>query len=123
MYLDHANIVTSDLDAAVDFFTEVLGLTAGPRPNFRVPGYWLYSDSRPLIHLTQATTGVHAGKSSTRIDHIALRVAAPPEWSALLARLKYYQIDYQLGARADDRDTQLWVALTPNVTIEFIMAH
>lgn len=36
--LDHANIVTPDLDTTVDFFTEELGLTLEPRPDFRVAG-------------------------------------------------------------------------------------
>ncbi|NWD66094.1 VOC family protein [Pseudomonas gingeri] len=123
MYLDHANIVTPDLDTTVGFFTEVLGFTTGPRPNFQVPGYWLYSDGRPVIHLTQATIALPSGKTSPRIDHLALRVANLDEWATLLSRLKAHHIDYQLNALNDDNDIQLWVALAPGVTIEIIVAH
>jgi len=123
MYLDHANIVTPDLDATVGFFTDVLGLTAGQRPNFRVPGVWLYSEGRPLIHLSQATGGLPAVRLSSRIDHIALRVANLTEWHALLDRVKAHGIDYQINTDADSSDFQLWVALAAGVTIEIIVAH
>lgn len=123
MYLDHANIVTPDLDATVGFFTDVLGLTAGQRPNFPVPGVWLYSEGRPLIHLSQATGGLPAVRLSSRIDHIALRVANLTEWHALLDRVKAHGIDYQINTDADGSDFQLWVALAAGVTIEIIVAH
>lgn len=123
MYLDHANIVTPDLDTTVRFFTDVLGFTTGPRPGFRVPGYWLYSAGRPLIHLTQATVALPQGRTSPRIDHIALRVGALDEWTALLDRLKAHQVDYQLNDFNDDSDLQLWVSLAAGVTLEFIVSH
>jgi catechol 2,3-dioxygenase-like lactoylglutathione lyase family enzyme len=123
MFLDHANIVTPDLDTTVGFFTDVLGLTTGPRPDFRVPGYWLYSAGRPVIHLTQATVALSAGSMSPRIDHVALRVADLDEWSALLERLEAHDIDYQLNARNDDNDIQLWIPLAVGLTIEIIVAH
>lgn len=122
MYLDHANIVTPDLDTTARFFTDVLGFTAGPRPGFRVPGYWLYSVGRPVIHLTQATVALPTGKMSPRIDHIALRVADIDEWTALLDRLKAHNVDYQLNALNDDNDIQLWVPLAAGVIIEIIVS-
>ncbi|WP_397452831.1 VOC family protein [Pseudomonas sp. NA-150] len=121
MHLDHANIVTSDLDMIVRFFTDVLGFTTGPRPNFRTPGHWLYSEGRPLIHLSQATGGLPTASVSPRIDHIALRIANLDEWSALLDRLKAHGIEYQLSAPNDGSDLQLWVSPAAGVTIEFII--
>ena len=64
MHLDHANIVIADLDKAIGFFTDVLGFTKGYRPDFRVPGAWLYSQGQPLIHLSQATSGLPAASSA-----------------------------------------------------------
>lgn len=123
MYLDHANIVTPDLDATVGFFTDVLGLTAGQRPNFRVPGVWLYSEGRPLIHLSQATGGLPAVRLSSRIDHIALRVANLTEWHALLDRVKAHGIDYQINTDDHSADSQLWVTPTASVIIELVVAR
>ncbi|MFS2160923.1 VOC family protein [Pseudomonas sp. Pseusp122] len=123
MYLDHANIVTPNLAATASFFIDVLGLTIGPRPNFQVPGCWLYSDGRPLIHLTQATIALPVGKTSPRIDHVALRLANLDELTALLARLKDHHADYQLDVRTADNEIQLWVAVAPGVIIEFIVVQ
>jgi catechol 2,3-dioxygenase-like lactoylglutathione lyase family enzyme len=123
MHLDHANIVTPDLDTAVRFFTDVLGLTLGARPDFRIAGYWLYSAGRPVIHLTQATVAFPSGKTSPRIDHIALRVADRDEWNALLERMKTHEITYQMNPGDGQDDLQLWVALAANVTIEVTVSH
>lgn len=123
MQLDHANIVTPDLEQAVAFFTDVLGLTLGPRPNFAVPGAWLYSEGRPLIHLSLATGGLPAARLSSRIDHIALRLNGLNEWNALLDRLNTQGIDYQLNAAAHLQDLQLWVAPVPGVIIEITVSR
>jgi glyoxylase I family protein len=48
----HEGIPVSDLDAAIVFYTEVLGLQSMPRPNFPFPGAWLgNADGRVEIHL------------------------------------------------------------------------
>ena len=39
--IDHYSIRTTDVDASRKFYTEVIGLTIGPRPEFRFPGLWL----------------------------------------------------------------------------------
>jgi catechol 2,3-dioxygenase-like lactoylglutathione lyase family enzyme len=120
MHLDHANIVIADLDKAIGFFTDVLGFTKGYRPDFRVPGAWLYSQGRPLIHLTQATGGLPAAKMAPRVDHFALRVADLHEWNAVLERLNAHGFDYQVNAPDDGSDYQLWVPLAPGVIVEII---
>ena len=48
---DHVNIRVSDQEAVRDFLIAVVGLTVGPRPPFSFPGYWLYLDDRPVVHL------------------------------------------------------------------------
>ena len=45
--VDHYSIRTLDLEKARRFYTEVIGLKAGPRPPFNFPGYWLYSGEPP----------------------------------------------------------------------------
>src|SRR5579884_1246641 len=52
--LDHINVLTTDVDAARDFFVRVLGVTAGHRPPFRTPGHWLYCGDRAIIHISDA---------------------------------------------------------------------
>ena len=49
--LDHYSIRTTDLERTRAFYTEVVGLEAGPRPNFPFPGVWLYNDGRAVVHV------------------------------------------------------------------------
>jgi len=74
MELDHATIVTRDLESARDFLSGIVGLSDGPRPPFQAGGYGLYADGRPVIHLVEATRPAFEGKASVRIDHVALRI-------------------------------------------------
>ncbi|QQC65576.1 VOC family protein [Paraburkholderia ginsengisoli] len=129
MQLDHATIVTADLDTARRFLVDVAGLTEGDRPPFAVAGHWLYANGRPVLHLIDATApaaAAAAGRTAPRIDHLAFRLDSAAEWQGLLERLHAAGIDYQtaqvpqMGAQAAER--QLFVALAPGVVIEFVTA-
>jgi catechol 2,3-dioxygenase-like lactoylglutathione lyase family enzyme len=128
MHLDHATIVTPDLDAARRFFVDVVGLSDGPRPPFRVDGAWLYADGRAVIHLVDSTLpaaspdeSAHA-RISPRIDHIAFRVESGDAWRALVARLDAAGVAYQSTEVPLTQQVQLFVALAPGVVIEFVTA-
>ncbi|TMH17514.1 MAG: glyoxalase, partial [Betaproteobacteria bacterium] len=45
--IDHYSIRTLDVEASRKFYTEILGLTVGPRPAFPFPGFWLYNGKPP----------------------------------------------------------------------------
>ncbi len=77
--LDHVNVRTHDLDATRDFYVDVVGLRVGARPPFGFPGYWLYDDSVPVIHLTGLDGGDPACAGSGAVDHIAFRAAGLTE--------------------------------------------
>ncbi|RKF29852.1 VOC family protein [Paraburkholderia fungorum] len=127
MQLDHATIVTADLDTARRFFVDVAGLVQGARPPFSVDGYWLYANGRPLIHLIGATVPAQAGRAAPRIDHIAFRLESADEWQALLQRLHAADTPYQLAdvpqIGPQQAEVQLFVALAPGVVIEFVTAQ
>lgn len=122
MHLDHATIVTPDLDATRQFFVDVVGLTEGARPPFGVGGYWLYADGRPVIHLVDSTLPHDSERTSPRIDHIAFRLQDGGEWQALLARLEAAGVAYQTADVPLSGEVQLFVALAPAVVIEFVTA-
>jgi len=50
--LNHFSIRSVQIEKTVSFYTEVLGLTVGPRPDFPFPGVWLYNGSHE--HYTNA---------------------------------------------------------------------
>ena len=122
MHLDHATIVTPDLDATRRFFVDVAGLTDGARPPFGVGGHWLYADGRPVIHLVDSTLPYRTGRTSPRIDHIAFRLDDGNAWQALLARLESADVAYQTADVPLSGEVQLFVALASSVAVEFVTA-
>jgi catechol 2,3-dioxygenase-like lactoylglutathione lyase family enzyme len=122
MNLDHATIVTTNLEAARSFFCDVVGLTEGKRPPFRIRGYWLYARGRAVIHLVNSCIRGQAGRTSPRIDHAAFRVKSRTEWEALLERLRVHGVPYQLAEVPLARELQLFVQLEPGVVVEFVTA-
>ena len=53
----HFNIRAPQAELIVlrDFYSDVVGLSLGPRPPFRSAGFWLYADGVPILHLTAAS--------------------------------------------------------------------
>src|SRR5438552_18003195 len=45
--IDHYSIRTLDVEASRKFYTEIIGLTVGPRPAFPFPGLGLYNGKPP----------------------------------------------------------------------------
>jgi catechol 2,3-dioxygenase-like lactoylglutathione lyase family enzyme len=127
MQLDHATIVTAELDTVRHFFVDIAGLTQGARPPFSVDGYWLYANGRPVLHLIDATVPAATaatGRIAPRIDHIAFRLESAAEWQALVERLDTADVNYQTAqvpqTAAQPAERQLFVALAPGVVIEFV---
>lgn len=83
--LAHYSIRTTDLDAALRFYKDVLGFREGFRPGFRFPGAWLYlGDEKDgdygVVHLigvddeTEKYLGARraaADGATGALDHIA----------------------------------------------------
>ncbi len=82
--LDHYSIRTEHLAATEKFYTEVLGLTVGPRPPFPFPGIWLYNDDVAVVHVVGidrndpaglkaylGDKGMDSAPGTGTIDHIA----------------------------------------------------
>ena len=47
--LNHYSIRTTDLNATCEFYTRVLSLSSGPRPDFPFPGIWMYNGSHDNV--------------------------------------------------------------------------
>lgn len=92
---DHVNIRTVNLAQMTAWYEDVLGLTAGPRPDFAVPGAWLYLGETCVIHLIEADPPpmVHTEGESLRMEHMAFRAEGMAD---VLARLDAHGIAYKL---------------------------
>ena len=53
--LHHVTLRPHDIDAARDFYRDVVQLKVGERPPFDFPGYWLYIADAPVIHLVDGS--------------------------------------------------------------------
>jgi catechol 2,3-dioxygenase-like lactoylglutathione lyase family enzyme len=89
--LEHVLVLSDDIDATRDFYTDIVGLRAGTRPPLQFPGYWLYAgdDGAACLHIADraayrthaaglglgagadAGTGGHADPTAASVDHIA----------------------------------------------------
>ncbi|WDD90899.1 VOC family protein [Burkholderia sp. FERM BP-3421] len=119
MQLDHATIVTTDIESVRRFFNVVVGLDTGWRPPFRVDGDWLYLDGRPVIHVTRATLP----PSASRIDHVAMRIQARGEWQALFTRLQAHGFRYRVSEVPLSGEVQVFVSVVPGVNVEFVTSR
>ena len=67
--LDHYNIRTRKFPETVQFYTNVLGLENGARPNFSFPGAWLYSEGRAVVHLVDISPSGESQKPDSGVVH------------------------------------------------------
>ena len=82
--LHHVSINVGDVDAAVRFYTEVLGLTLrSDRPDFGFPGGWLDAGAQQ-IHLIGGDVPQPLGQ------HLALQVA---DLDAAIAELRAHDVE------------------------------
>ena len=68
-----------------DFYEAVLGLSVGWRPPFKSPGYWLYLEDRPVVHLVEdERIQEPAGARGPIVDHVAFSCTDLREFEELL---------------------------------------
>ena len=90
MKLDHINIRTSDPEGVKDTFIRLLGLEVGDRPPFSFPGYWLWGNGHPIVHLTVEEG--EPGPNTGALNHVAFW---GEDYDGLVARLTQDGISYE----------------------------
>ena len=91
--MNHFTVSARDAKATLDFYTGLLGLKEGPRPDFDFPGAWLYAEGvqHAILHLyfdrpaPAQPTGV--------IDHMAFSARNLRD---VKARFDAQQVAYEL---------------------------
>ena len=81
--LDHVNIRTANLANMVTFYTQILCLSAGPRPPFKFGGAWLYCGEQAVVHLVEVEA--QPSLNEVQIEHFAFLASG---LSSFLVRLK-----------------------------------
>lgn len=88
--LDHVNLRTANLAAMEAFYTEVLGMTLGPRPPFSFGGAWLYcggpgEEQQATVHLVEVADQP-APAGALRLEHFAFAAEGLADFLAVLRR-------------------------------------
>ena len=71
VWLDHVNLRTARLEEMRRFYSDVLGLEDGQRPDFGFDGAWLYLGDKACVHLVPAKKAPAA--KDPGIEHFAFR--------------------------------------------------
>ncbi|WP_332825610.1 VOC family protein [Ramlibacter sp.] len=95
--MNHFTVIAEDLDRTLEFYTGLLGLQMGPRPDLGFPGAWLYADGRPILHV-YTDRPVPAQRAGV-IDHMAFTASGLKDIKARFdARGIPYDLRRQKGA-------------------------
>ena len=79
--LDHINLRTTQLNTMVEWYTRVLGLRVGDRPNFPFPGAWLYAGDTIAVHLVSIDGAAGAGsEKDLKLEHFAFSATGLTEF-------------------------------------------
>jgi catechol 2,3-dioxygenase-like lactoylglutathione lyase family enzyme len=96
-HIEHFLVAADDIDATRDWYARVLGLTAGPHPEFGFPVHWMYIGDTDVVHIGPSAkiagaaqraylgrTSQDSGSGTGAIDHIAFRATGLQETLAQL---------------------------------------
>jgi catechol 2,3-dioxygenase-like lactoylglutathione lyase family enzyme len=114
--LDHATIRTDDLEGTRTFLETVLDLKPGYRPAFSFPGYWLYADDEPIVHLIPGHGGP-VNRAGETIDHVAFRVV---DHDGMRRKLDELSIPYSRMELPELGERRLFVRTPNGILLELV---
>ena len=112
--LDHINIRTTELAKTQGFFTEVLGLTVGWRPDFPFGGTWLYAGGKDVVHLVEVAKPSAPSRGSA-LDHFAFAI---DDYEDSERRLQAAGLAYEPAVSPNGGIRQMFVTELNGVTFE-----
>ena len=135
-------IYVSDIERSIRFYTEIIGLTVGPRPAFPFPGLWLYNGEPPadlnnaesnygIVHVMGVdphdpqglieTVGYRDPDTLTGstggLDHIALAVTGRAAMLEKLNTLNRHQFEKELDPEIESRIAQYEMAFRMQTSV------
>lgn len=83
--LDHVNLATAQLDAMIEWYTTIVGLHVGYRPDFGFPGAWLYAGDQAVVHLVgRDDTELVGSEVPLKFEHVAFSATGRTAFEAKL---------------------------------------
>jgi catechol 2,3-dioxygenase-like lactoylglutathione lyase family enzyme len=114
--LDHTTWRTHDLEGARAFLEAVLELKPGCRPAFSFPGYWLYADGEPIVHLIPGRGGP-VDRAGETIDHVAFRLT---DHERMQRKLDGLSIPYSRMDLPELGERRLFVRTPAGILLEIV---
>src|ERR1700732_2643104 len=114
--LDHVTLRTHDLERTRAFLEAVLDLKPGYRPAFSFPGYWLYADGEPMVHLIPGHAGAVDGNGES-IDHVGFRLAGH---DAMRRKLDALGINYSRMELPELGERRLFLRTPAGILLELV---
>ena len=116
MHLDHVTIRTRDLKTTRRFLLRVFNLEEGERPLAirRIPGHWLYSQGRPVVHIIGAQ-GNAIDRAAEAIDHVGFRMEG---YAAFRRKLDQLGVHYSPMDLADLQERRLFFHAPGNLQLQ-----
>jgi len=70
--LDHVNVRTAQLDIMIAWYSNILGMHGGDRPNFPFDGAWMYAGDVAVVHLVGIDSSNAVGSEvELKLEHFA----------------------------------------------------
>ena len=101
--MNHFTLLTKDVAATEEFYSDLLGLKSGYRPPISRPGVWLYAGDRAILHVIDPTN--MPGESRGVLDHMAFTGAGLKE---IVGKLKRRGMKYELRQQGETGAWQLF---------------
>lgn len=125
MHIDHTTLRTRQLEKTKDFLLNIFDLTEGPRPAViaaNIPGYWLYHNGSPLIHLIKSAFyyNQQADHAIEAIDHTAFYLE---NYDAFKQKLLSLKIPYSLMDLPDIGERRIFLHTPTGILLETVFRN
>jgi len=116
--LDHYALLTSDVARTTRFYTEVVGLEVGFRPQMTFEGVWLYAGGEPIVHIISGKP--IETRETGAVDHLALKAVG--DVGATLEKIKAHGVEYSMRKLERTGVTQVFFRDPDGVGVELNFA-